>query len=166
MKKKTYEFIAKIMEEEKHISLLNICFKNSDYFSLTINYDDKDDIKIDKLRECIKEMEQWKLSDFETHHWHCFYVTLRKPLNIFVFKSNKNTQQIILKYFHNIFLGSLHSGDICFFYRNEIILGTVSHEHICNLYPTTQKMLEEFLEWGDWQETEFLFEEFIKLQVE
>ncbi|MHC1722049.1 MAG: hypothetical protein AB9836_02455 [Aminipila sp.] len=166
MEKKTFELTTEIMEKEKYISLFKICFKNSDYFSLTINYDDKDDIQICKLRECIKEMQQWQVTDFKTNHWHCFYVTLEKPLNIFVFKSNKNTQQIILKYFHDIFLDGLHSGDICFFYNNEIVLGTVSHERICNLYPTTQKMLEEFLEWGNWQEIEFLGEEFVKLQSE
>lgn len=29
MKKRTYKLTTKIMEKEKHISLFNICFKNS-----------------------------------------------------------------------------------------------------------------------------------------
>ena len=42
--------------------------------------------------------------------------------------------------------------DICFFNGNELFLGTLSHEYICDVYPPSDEIREKLLECGDWEE--------------
>jgi len=44
--------------------------------------------------------------------------------------------------------------DMCFFIRNELFLGTLSHEDVCEAYPPSNEIKEKLLECGDWEEIE------------
>ena len=68
------------------------------------------------------------------------------PLEVSLYRATEESKAVLLKYFRELFLshpagnGAWEYGvqtleDLCFFRGDELLLGTVTHEGICHVYP-------------------------------
>ncbi|SHM88004.1 hypothetical protein SAMN02746066_03720 [Anaerosporobacter mobilis DSM 15930] len=55
--------------------------------------------------------------------------------------------------------------DLCFFTGNKLLLGTVSHEDICYVYPPTKEIASQFIKLGNWEEKNYLPDEHIHIEI-
>lgn len=157
------------IELNNFTKLLDLCFQVSSYFSFT-----KNKVFSTAAREArtkfLQELEPFYVKTIVTQHWHCYYVPPENAKEVYLFKTDMNVKPIIQKYFDNIFLEERNSGgtlgkfkpvpeDLCFFYENKLLLGTVSHENICYAYPYSEQIMVEFEKLGDWERIPFSDEE-------
>ena len=138
---------------------------------MTRDYIPEDNATSKKFADALQNSQVGKLY---TCHWHCYYVLdKQRPLVISIYKANEASKKIILKYSNNIYFTNYENSidqttgfvadDICFFHKDKLLLGTVSHAEICHIYPPSDEVLELFLENASWQEIDYLPEEFIEL---
>lgn len=161
--------LRKNIELNNFIKLLDICFEISSYFSFTKN-------KIFSIAESearakfLQELEPFYVKTIITQHWHSYYVPPENAIEVCLFKTEINAKLIIKKYFDNIFLEERNSDgtlgklkpvpeDLCFFYQNKLLLGTVSHENICFAYPHSEQLMVKFEKLGEWERILFSDEE-------
>jgi hypothetical protein len=134
---KYFKLLSDNIELNVFTEMLTIAFDNADYFSLTKNSCCRK--SSDKCPVAL-ELDPYLIQQFKTTHWHSYYVTKENPLLINIYKTNASTKQILSHSFDNLFLlnkeGFLdgYFEDICFFKGEELFIGSVSHESICNLY--------------------------------
>lgn len=144
--------------------LLDLCFELSTYFSLT-KFEPYDKPSYTAL---LKELTPFYIKTFDTSHWFCFY-TLRGTIERLLFSANTHTKEILQRYFNHLFLGKEHYHsefeDLCFFIGDKLLLGTVSHEHICHVYPPDDLTCEKFKQLGDWEEVEYSPDEHISIEI-
>ena len=168
--KRTFELIDQNIEKETFEKLIDICFRYSSYFSFSEHFTKfQDDYRNkNKLKY---GLEPFLIKKFKTTHWHCIITTTENPLNIFIYKNNELAKEIITKYFNNIYLrnndGDLYDfhEDISFFAEKKLLLGTISHTPICNLYPSTEEQLRDFKNIVAWREIGFLEKEQIAIDL-
>lgn len=167
--------LIKNIENDNFSRLLDLCFKYSSYFSFTKNGYESIANGITHIN-FIRDMSPFYIKTIQTQHWHCFYVPQENTLEVYLYKANEQAKAIIQNYFDNIFLRYRNSNgtledvkdtpeDLCFFLDNKLLIGTVSHEDICYVYPPTKQVSEEFKKIGKWQEIEYLQEEHISIQI-
>lgn len=153
------------IELNNFTKLLDLCFKISSYFSFTKNIDFSIEER-EARAKFLKELEPFYVKTIITQHWHCYYVPPENAKEVYLFKTDMNAKLIIQKYFNNIFLKELNSDgtlgkykpvpeDLCFFYQNKLLLGTVSHENICYAYPYSEQLMVEFEKLGHWARIPF-----------
>lgn len=85
-------------------------------------------------------------------HWFCYYTTQSNPQHINIYPLNEQTKELLQKHYFGLFLDDWGKDgkrwipsleDICFFRNGKLLLGTVSHEHICAAYPEDDKALAQ-----------------------
>lgn len=141
---------TEIIKNRKYLdALFDICFANSDAFSLTyVNAPQKSITLQNKLKTFI-------LGEIVTTKWFCYQVTEKNQLHIVVYKSNDSTSAIMKKYYPGMFCSDLmgegiswdqNAEDVCFFKNGKLILGTVSHERICYAFPSFESSFEKKLQ--------------------
>lgn len=118
--------------------LLTLFFNCSDCFSLTLS-------KFHLLKSDAQiALSPFQIGSFATIDWFCYHTTEENPLTILIYKTDEAAKNILLKYYQNLFLNTSDKTDIsnrqnledlCFFSNGKLILGTVSHEYICHIYP-------------------------------
>ncbi|MEA5083665.1 MAG: hypothetical protein VB018_05870 [Lachnospiraceae bacterium] len=162
------------IELNNFTKLLDLCFEISSYFSFTKNIDFSIEERETRAK-FLKELEPFYVKTIKTQHWHCYYVPPENVKEVYLFKTDMNAKPIIQKYFDNIFLEERnYSGDIvgefkpvpedlCFFYQNKLLLGTVSHENICYAYPHSEQLMVEFEKLGYWKRVLFSDEEQVSI---
>ncbi len=85
-------------------------------------------------------------------------------LKVYVYEASLKANSVLKKYYSKIFLeGCKYPEDLCFFHEKKLLLGTVSHEKICYLYPIDKAMESRFQQLGLWKEKKYLQEEHITL---
>lgn len=163
-----------MMKTEKDIEgrdfedLLDICFENAAYFSLTKNTwsDRKEVLK----SEFYNMLRPYLCSDIFTPHWFCQYTKGQYINEVFIFRADAEAKYVLLKFQDRLFGNrtekSIGEGlyDLCFFNGSRLCLGTVSHEMICSVYPFSQKFADEVKKLGTWTEEESDTSEQIELQ--
>ena len=137
--------------------ILDLCFLYCDYFSFT-----QHDFlwTTDKLK-C--ELEPFLCEKIVCTRWFRYNVTNKNPLTVLLFGINEEAKKIVKKYWNEIFLGGddgctgcvQNLEDICFFKEGELVLGTVSHEAICQVFPPNS-FFEESLKkiYSQWEYSE------------
>lgn len=162
------------IEGEKYKQLIRICFDLSAYFSFTkpaFYTKDKE------YQNFLNELKPYYKKKFLRAHWFCYYVPESTPLKISLFNTDNDIKYIFMKYFDNLFQqernmdgtwGNVKNlpADLCFFIGTDLLLGTVSHENICYVYPPTQDIADKFLQLGNWTTESYFPEEQIRLVVE
>ena len=107
-------------------------FDEADEYNLmTYSYVDNEN-----FQNLSAKLKPFYITNFKTSRWHCYIVDEKNPLEIFLYDFNDESKNIILDTFDNIFLNAdFVLEDICFFKENgDLLLGTVSHEGMCNLF--------------------------------
>ena len=128
-----------IIKNRKYLdALFDICFANSDVFSITYVSDQNKSILLQN------RLKPFILGEIVTTQWFCYRVTKKNQLHISLYRSNKTTRDIMKKYYPGIFCSDWmgesiswdqNAEDVCFFKNEKLILGTVSHERICLVFP-------------------------------
>jgi hypothetical protein len=135
--------------------LLEVCFQQSDCFSLSVGGWQN---RIDTMQQ---ELEPHILKKKVTKSWFGYYPLLTDAevtaTTRILYPVNDVTKSIIEKYCDNLWLRSEIPGqtqsleDLCFFSDDKLILGTVSHEYICQAYPSDDsfklKLFEVYNHW-------------------
>lgn len=137
--------------------LLDICFFTATHFSFTKHRHHEPN---EMYNEFLKELHPFRVKTMMTNCWFCYSVSLTAPFEIYLFIANDETRKIIEKYVDNLFLEyetviteqATLLEDLCFFIENKLLLGTVSHEAICHVYPLTKEFGNQFMRLGVWEE--------------
>lgn len=145
---------------EKFSVLLDVCFEYASYFSLTkAPWTNSTDTELEK------ELEPFFIKEISVQKWFCYNFTLRDQfLEINIYKASPTAKDIILKYCDNLFLYKIENDtlgssaqtleDLCIFSESSLLMGTVSHEGICHIYPENKQMEEKILPLGLWKHRE------------
>ncbi|MCL1988600.1 MAG: hypothetical protein FWG64_11630 [Firmicutes bacterium] len=163
----TYENSTQIFEQ---------CFAHANYFTLTqqTSYFCGYERVFNKPSVFPKGLIDNFIAEILTANWHCFQIfdfdkETGKPLlpfaglRVSLFKATEQAKKAILQNANNIFFTIESAEDICFFANNQLFLGTLSHEFMCNFYPQTVEMFEQFSKYAIWQEYSRLLGEKILL---
>ncbi len=141
-----------IEHEPKEISaaalnrLWDVCFDTCDTFSLTGHPWIGQDGALERA------LATFTAHRFDTLHWFCYYVLEENPLHVRIYPLHEQTKKILRVHYRGLFLDDWGDSrrkwrpsleDICFFRNGKLLLGTVSHEHICAAYPEDDKALAQ-----------------------
>lgn len=162
------------IEGERYSELINICVDLSDYFSLTTPYFYTKDKAYKKF---LYDLKPYYKQKFLKPHWFCYYVPKSTPLEVSLFSADNDTKCMFMKSFDNLFQRERNIDgtwgnvknlpvDLCFFIGTVLLLGTVSHENICYVYPPTQDIADQFLKLGNWSAESYFPAEQISLVVD
>ena len=137
-------------DEESNL-ILDLCFETCDYFSLSIVFSGATD------HDLQKELSPYVCGELVTKEWFVYSST--PPLVVATYPIHPKTISIVKKYYSNIFICALNINhrleqllqDLCFFKEDSLVLGTVSHELICHVYPPNQdfekRILNSYAHW-------------------
>lgn len=166
--------LKKNIEFEVFYRLLDLCFEVSTFFSFTEN-GVAEYAELLEYKNFLKELEPFLVESIKVTHWHHYYVPDYNKKNIYIYNADKKAKRIIKNNFNNLFLEDKINEiitsikalpeDLCFFYDNKLILGTVSHEGICSVYPHTDEIYKAFLQLGEWEIVDYSDEEQIILDI-
>jgi len=143
--------------EGKHFNdFIDLCFEISNYFSFTIrNFHDQEE----KYKKFLQELQAYFYKKIKTVHWFCYGVKKHQPLEIYIYKANNEAKSVIKKYYDNLFLEDAINKnlrnmpeDLCFYYKNKVVIGTVSHEYICWLFSPNEQIKKRFQKICSWKE--------------
>jgi hypothetical protein len=119
--------------------LMEACFNLSGHFTLTYG------LWANRVDTMYKELKPYAVNEKSLHSWFGYYPLpsgeQSTPMVRILYPANGATRGIIERYFGNLWLDSKEKGrkqsleDICFFSNGKLILGTVSHERICRVFP-------------------------------
>ncbi|MCL1998780.1 MAG: hypothetical protein FWG65_08435 [Turicibacter sp.] len=155
------------IEGENFANFLDLCFECADYFTLTTRIESPKSDLLKMLCDC-------HVADFLTAEWYCQDACYadRSPrlgLRVHIFRTTNHAKQTILAATDNIFLDfsdrRLIAEDLCFFVGDELLLGTVSHEFMCYLYPQTPQILEKFAKYAIWAEESEMSNESLRIST-
>ncbi len=142
---------------ENFHALLDICFHSASCFSLS-----KAPWTICTEVELAKELEPFLVKKVRIQKWFCYdFSSNDQFMEINIYKANPSTQIILQKYFYDIFLRDQKNGclvdstqtleDLCIFTETSLLLGTVSHEYMCHVYPPNETVAQEIVLTGRWK---------------
>ena len=126
--------------------LFDVCFDNSDTFSLSTAGWARQDSTLER------ELTPHLLHRLKTTHWFCECTTSANPQHIWIFPLNEQTKNILRTHYRGLFhedwskegqrwISSLE--DLCFFRNGKLLLGTLSHEYMCGAYPEDDEALAQ-----------------------
>jgi hypothetical protein len=137
--------------------LLDICFEAASYLSLTIA-----PWTFCTETELEKELEPFLVKKLRVQKWFCYNLSpSNRFLEVHIYKATPLAKAILLKYFADAFLHQQENSsmvnstqtleDLCIFTENSLLLGTVTHEYMCHVYPPNKKVEQEILFIGRWR---------------
>ena len=163
--KKTFRLLNETIRNPNFTKVMELCFADSSFLSFTKYFGFQESAR---SKHFDADLQPFLVETMKTIHWHCYHMLdPNRPLEVSIYRATQAVKEIVLNTFGNIYLTD-HikppiAEDICFFRENELLLGTVSHERICHVYPKTEHSLNAFLQSANWEETDFLEEELIRL---
>ena len=127
--------------DAKFTELMELCFSRSTLFSLT-----RAKWKKSADSDLENDLKPFLDRSLKTCRWFCYQVMDTAPLEVSLYRATEDSKAILLKYFRELFLsrpagdgeweyGAQTLEDLCFFRGDELLLGTVTHEGICHVYP-------------------------------
>lgn len=130
-----------LIRDAAFIELMELCFSRSTLFSMT-----RAKWKKSADRALENELKPFLDRSFKTCRWFCYQVMETAPLEVSLYRATEESKAVLLKYFRELFLsrptgngeweyGTQTQEDLCFFRGDELLLGTVTHEGICHVYP-------------------------------
>lgn len=156
-----YELIIpKTICGNKFLSFLELCFQEATYFSFQ-----KAKWTNSTNTSAQKELEPYLLREIDTLKWFGYDYSLapieyRKKMKVYLYKADRQAKDILGKYFSDIFLRYYNNGilsdynqtleDLCFFTKEKIFVGTVSHENILEVFPTSNEFEKNLKMFGEW----------------
>jgi hypothetical protein len=155
---------------ENFRKLMEVCFDVASYFSLTVA-----PWFACTETELEKELEPFLVKKIRVQKWFCYdFSGSDNFLDIHVYRAAPSTKNILLRYFSEVFLRKSENKskehatqtleDLCVFYQNLLLLGTVTHEYICKVYPLNETLEQEILSLGRWKYIEDVTSEMIELE--
>ena len=125
-----------LIRDAAFIELMELCFSRSTLFSMT-----RAKWKKSADRALENELKPFLDRSFKTCRWFCYQVMDTAPLEVSLYRATEESKAVLLKYFRELFLsrptgngeweyGTQTLEDLCFFRRDELLLGTVTHERI------------------------------------
>ena len=142
------------LSPKEFASIMDLCLNESKFFALTYHSFPW------KTNELITELFKHRCGKIKTTKWFCYFTLPDNPLEIFLYPSNSSTITILKKYYTSFFLDNVYDKtlqwkqsleDLCVFGENKLIMGTVSHELICNVYPPDENFLTRLMsDCGPW----------------
>lgn len=152
----TYDLECQIIDGEIFYQLIDLCFRQSDYFSFSVHGMPNTDNTLQN------ELSSYVYKETSTSHWFNYITLQENPMNIIVYHANSSTHAILKKYCHRLLLFDSECSstswnqtleDLCFFSKDNLILGTVSHEHICEVFPVDDAFKNELYDiYPHWKE--------------
>lgn len=148
------EYESPPLSPKAFASIMNLCLHKSKFFSLTYHS------YPGKTNELITELFKYRYRRIKTTQWFSYTRLPDNPLEIFLYPSNSSTMAILKRYYTGFFLDNVYDKtlqwtqsleDLCFFGEDKLIMGTVSHEMICNVYPPDDNFLTQLMsDYGYW----------------
>lgn len=152
--------IPKTISGDKFLAFLELCFQEATYFSL------KKAIWTDATNTAVqKKIEPYLIREIETLNWFGYGISLapieyQRKMNIYLYKADRAAKDILGKYFSDIFLRYYNNGilsdsnqtleDLCFFTKEKLFVGTVSHENILEVFPPSNEFEKNLKMFGEW----------------
>lgn len=146
---KIYKLVNNICGE-KYREFILYCLKHSTFFSFTI----RQNISREEIA-CLDELNNgYAYKTIETYLWYNYKVFI-KPLDVILFHSHPEIVDFFEKNFDSIFPGFSNGlEDVCFFDRDKIIFGSVTHEKHAAIFPSDEIQLKNFMRFAEWEEKE------------
>lgn len=131
---------------------LSACFQSATMFSLS-----KARWTSSNCNELEADLKKWVIRSVKTKKWFGYDYTEEPDggdsvVEAYIYEANSCSKEILLKYTDNIFLGKCVDGkfidscqtleDLCFFKKNELFVGTVSHAELIKVSPINQTLKE------------------------
>lgn len=141
-----YSLLDDNIEGVKFRNFIAYCLEQSTLFSLTFH-----NMINGRNHQSIQGLNEFLFKSFKTDMWYCYKV-LDKPIDVVLYQSNPNSLDCIMKYFDRLFPSQLHGiEDICFFKDENLLLGSVSHEGIAQLFLPTESELSKYTKFARWE---------------
>ena len=114
--------------------LLTLCLGACDAFSFTAQSGGSE-----KLRRLLRP---FLVTAFDTARWFCYRVPQTHPLHVQLYRLEPQSARLLQLFCEDLFLHYAERGsgyaqdleDLCFFRSGTLVLGTVSHERICQAF--------------------------------
>ncbi len=139
-------------------TLYDLMFDYADAFSFTVgdywkNYAPEHlKRKANPLRESLKPHFVKKFHTWDWYGW------VASDLDIFVYRCCPEAKAVLFELWNTLFNQKRRQRipefeDLCFYRKGELLLGTVSHEYMCTVFPTVggEVFTEELLTIGAWR---------------
>lgn len=92
------------------------------------------------------EFSEYFIKNFETRLWYA-YKTMGSPLEITIYNSGVELVDSIKTLFSTLFSPNFYGiEDICFFTKERILFGSVSHARIAQLFLSSECDIKEYKE--------------------
>lgn len=138
--------------------ILSLCFQHSEFFSFTVPEIPDTDSTLQN------ELSQYTHTTITTNHWFNYITLPDNPLKRIIYHVNDEALSILNKHCHRLYLFDSQCSfsswnqtleDLCFFSNDKLFLGTVSHEHICEVFPPDSIVKSELLSiFPHWKEVD------------
>ena len=165
-----------VLDQIGFSNILDVCFKCADYFTLSRSEWRNG---IDKSLE--EELEPYFVKTFKTPIWYGYDYTKApegcyREISVLLYKADEMAKEILLRLFTNIFLKEYDAIDpsideitidlrdctkrqevlpslenICFFSKQKMFAGTVSHEYMLGIVPITRALENIVTESDRWE---------------
>lgn len=158
------EMIESIIGEDFK-KFIDYCFDNSTYFTLTHTRwrSFRNNLK---QKEIFERLKDYLVTTISTDEWFASYVQAYDPNIVEVYRTEDGAKKILLDIYDNLYLGAFIDDcslpeDLCFFYKNKLVLGTSSHEEFCLACPMDKEMEKNFYKFGYWRVVDERYEGYI-----
>lgn len=146
-----YSLLDDNIEGEKFRNFIACCLEHSTLFSLTFHNMNKE-----RNQQSIQDLNEFYYKSFKTNLWYC-YKALDKPIDVALYHSNSNLLDSIMTCFDRLFPTQLQGmEDICFFNDDSLLLGSVSHEGIAQLFLSSESELSVFTKFARWEKVSLI----------
>ena len=111
-------------------------------------------------------LSPYHINTVHTNHWFCYRVPEGYDKEVYLFAATAESKRIILVQYDSLFYQDKawdKPEDLCFFQNGRLMVGSVSHERICFLYPQTNEWMALTELCGTWKEAPNETEEQIQL---
>ena len=147
-------------------NFLELCFHHATSFSLN-----QATWANSTLKDLQTELEPFLIKEIFTSKWFGYDYTMAPPedqrqMKVYLYKAETTAKNIILKYFYDIFFQPSQRGassessqdleDLCFFSKEHLFVGTVSHAHVLMVFPPNEEFETFIKKLGDWNYLELI----------
>ena len=134
---------------QSYKQLIDLCFEHADCFSMA-----KAPWVYAKDKRLALALRDHRIREVQTNRWFGYKTPLIK---INLYRVCKEAKESVLRFTDNLFLDSgdpkyfCSLEDLCFFKKDNLFFGTVSHERICSAHILTADFGNMLKCLGDWE---------------
>mgnify|MGYP000900144802 CR=1 FL=1 len=115
---------------------IEVCASLADTFSLTKNGWEFECEEAERQR-ILALLAPFYIRTMQTEHWFCQRVPVGYEKEVYLFNMTEESKQILLSEYRSVFYESSvwsKPEDLCFFKKNKLFSGSLTHEKICYVY--------------------------------